>query len=201
MRALSMILANVVGALGAAFFARAGLEHYQHTHSLIGAAFFAEQLWIVLVYLVRRRAITVSSRIDDWILAFVGTFAGVMLRPSGIHPHWGVVLGLDLQLAGLALCVASFGALGRSFGFAPADRGIKRRGPYALVRHPIYASYLLLVGGYVLQSQSWRNALVAVVIWGSDIGRARAEERHLRGSGPYAEYRNRVRWRFIPRIW
>ena len=197
---MAMILANVVGALGAAFFARAGLEHYQRTHSLIGAAFFAEETWIVLIYLLRRQAITVSSRTDDWLLAFVGTFAGVLLRPAGSHPHWGVALGLDLQLAGLVVCVASFVALGRSFGFAPADRGLKRRGPYAVVRHPIYASYFLLVGGYVLQSLSWRNALVSVVIWGSDVGRALAEERHLATSNQYLEYCESVRWRLVPGI-
>jgi protein-S-isoprenylcysteine O-methyltransferase Ste14 len=200
-RTLVSIVANVVGAFGAAFFARAGLQHYQRTHSFIGAAFFAEQMWIVVVYLVRRRALTVSSRTDDWLLAVAGTFAGVLLRPTGIHPHWGVVLGLDLQLVGLALCVASFAALGRSFGFAPADRGLKQRGPYRVVRHPIYASYFLLVGGYILQSLSWRNALVALVVWGSDVGRALAEERHLTTSKLYAGYRSCVRWRLVPGIW
>ena len=32
--------------------------------------------------------------------------------------------------------------LGRSFGLVPANRGIVARGPYLLVRHPIYAGYL-----------------------------------------------------------
>lgn len=136
---LLRIAANLVGAFGAVLFARAGLQHYLRTHSLIGAVFLAEQLWIVVAFLVRRPARAVSRRSGDWLLAFGGTFGGVLFRPEGAHPPWGVVAGLGLQTAGLALCVTSFFALGRSFGFAPADRGLKRRGPYAVVRHPIYA--------------------------------------------------------------
>jgi len=45
------ITANLIGALGAAMFARAGLLHYLSTRSLIGAAFFAEQIWVVIAYL------------------------------------------------------------------------------------------------------------------------------------------------------
>jgi protein-S-isoprenylcysteine O-methyltransferase Ste14 len=65
-----------------------------------------------------------------------------------------------LQLAGLLAAITSLAALGRSFGFVAADRGLKTRGPYGVVRHPLYASYLLIQGGYVLQSLSVPNALV-----------------------------------------
>lgn len=193
--------ANLVGAAGAALFARAGLEHYLHTHSLVGAAFFAEQIWIVAAYLVRRPARVVTPRTGDWLLAFGGTFGGVLLRPTGAHPHWGMVAGLDVQVVGLAVCVVSFAFLGRSFGFAAADRGLVRRGPYAVVRHPIYASYFLLLAGYVMQSLSIRNAVVMVVVCGCDVGRALVEERLLVASGPYGDYRARVRWRLLPGVW
>jgi protein-S-isoprenylcysteine O-methyltransferase Ste14 len=92
-------------------------------------------------FLVRRPPAAVSRDPGSWLLAFGGTFAGVLLRPAGAHPHGGVVAGLGLQLAGLAVCVMSLLALGRSFGFVAADRGLVTRGPYALVRHPVYASY------------------------------------------------------------
>jgi protein-S-isoprenylcysteine O-methyltransferase Ste14 len=200
-RRLTRILANFVGAGGATFFAWAGLQHFQRTHSLVGAAFFAEQLWIVAAYLVRRPAATVSPRANDWLLAFGGTFGGVLFRPSGVHSHFGVVAGLDVQLLGLGLCVASFVALGRSFGFAAADRGLKQRGPYAVVRHPIYASYVLLLLGYVLQSFSLRNVVVMMFVCSCDVGRAFAEERFLTASARYAEYRSRVRWRLLPGVW
>ena len=195
------ITANLIAAFGAALFARAGLEYYLRTHSLIGGAFFAEEMWIVVAYLVRRPARVVSQRPLDWLLAFGGTFGGVLLRPDGVHPHWGVVAGFDVQMIGLVICVASFVALGRSFGFAAADRGLVQRGPYSFVRHPIYAAYFFLQIGYLLQSLSVRNALVVVFICSCNVGRAVVEERLLVSSSRYAEYRARVPWRLVPGAW
>jgi len=195
------IAANIIAAFGAALFAKAGLDYYLRTHSLIGGAFFAEEMWIVVAYLVRRPARVTSQRPVDWLLAFGGTFGGVLLRPDGAHPHWGVVAGFDLQMIGLVICVASFIALGRSFGFAAADRGLVQRGPYSLVRHPIYASYFFLQIGYLLQSLSLRNTLVVFFICSCNIGRAVVEERLLVSSGPYNDYRLRVPWRLVPGLW
>ena len=195
------IVANLVAAFGAALFARAGLEFYQRTHSLIGAIFFGEEMWVVVAYLIRRPARLVSQRPIDWLLAFGGTFGGVLLRPSGSHPHWGVVAGFDVQMIGLVICVASFVALGRSFGFAAADRGLKQGGPYSIVRHPIYASYFFIQIGYLLQSLSLQNALVVAFICSCNVGRALVEERLLISSTSYGEYRSRVRWRLLPGAW
>jgi protein-S-isoprenylcysteine O-methyltransferase Ste14 len=191
----------VVGAAGAAFFAQATLQAYLHTHRWFGAAFVAEQMWVVVAYLVRRPARTVTRRMSDWLLAFGGTFGGVLFRPVGLHPPWGVQAGLGIQLFGLAVCIVSFLALGRSFGFAAADRGLVGRGPYAVVRHPIYASYVLLQGGYVLQSMSAWNALVLVFVTACNVGRALAEDRLLATNEAYGAYRTRVRWRLFPGVW
>ena len=82
-----------------------------------------------------------------------------------------------------------------------ADRGLKTRGPYAVVRHPIYASYLLIQSGYVLQSLSLRNILIFFLVSACNIGRALAEEKLLAGSLAYRAYREQVRWRLIPYWW
>jgi protein-S-isoprenylcysteine O-methyltransferase Ste14 len=195
------ISVNVIGAVGAAFFAQATLRVYLQTHHLLGGAFFAEQMWVVLAYLIRRPARIVSRRLGDWLLAFGGTFGGVLFRPVGAHPQLGVTLGLAVQLFGLALCVASFLALGRSFGFVAADRGLVRRGPYAVVRHPIYASYLFLQFGYLFQSISVRNALVMVFASGCNVGRALVEDRVLATNDEYRAYCSKVRWRLLPGVW
>lgn len=195
------VAANMVGAIGAAYFARATLRFYLHTHRLIGAAFFVEQMWVVCAYLIRRPARTVSRRTGDWVLAFCGTFGGVLFRPVGTHPVWGVRIGLVIQLLGLAIGMVSFLTLGRSFGFAAADRGLVRRGPYAVVRHPIYASYVLLHAGYVLQSISVWNGLVMAFVTVCNMGRAVAEERVLATNESSGAYRLRVRWRLVPGIW
>ncbi len=192
---------NIVGAAGAAFFAEATLAYYLRTHHPIGVAFLAEQTWVVVAYLIRRPARAVSQRPRDWFLAFAGTFGGELFRPVGLHPTWGLEVGLGVQLVGLACCVVSFLALGRSFGFAAADRGLVRRGPYRLVRHPIYGSYLLLQLGYVIQSISAWNIAVMLVITGCNIGRSYGEDRMLATNDSYREYRSTVRWRLVPGIW
>ncbi len=142
-----------------------------------------------------------SRRVGDWALAFAGTFGGVLLQPGGVHSRWGLDAGLVLQLAGLAISVASLLALGRSFGSVAADRGIVARGPYAVVRHPLYAGYLLILVGYVLQSFSLWNAVVVLFVIGCDVGRSLVEERLLAASVEYQVYRGQVRWRLLPRVW
>jgi len=201
MESLFRILVNLAGALGAALFAQATLRYYLQTRTLIGGALVVEQTWFIVAFLVRRPARSVSWSPASWLLAFGGTFAGVLLRPVGEHPQWGLDLGLAVQLAGLALCIASLLCLGRSFGFVAADRGLVTRGPYGVVRHPVYASYLLIQTGYLLQSLSLWNLLVILTAAACNAGRALAEERLLAGSSPYLAYRRAVRWRFVPGVW
>ena len=147
---------NLIGAAGAALFARASVLFYLQTHRLIGGLFVIEQLWLVAAFLIRRPQRAVSRRPVTWLVAFGAAFA-LLLRPEGAHPAWGVTAGFALQLAGLLISIVSLLALGRSFGYIAADRGLRTRGPYAIVRHPVYTAYLLMQSGYVLQAMSVRN--------------------------------------------
>jgi protein-S-isoprenylcysteine O-methyltransferase Ste14 len=198
---LLRICVNLVGAGSAAVFSYSFLHFYVQTHRLIGILFFGQQTLVAFAYLIRRPARLVTRRLDDWLLAFGGTFAGVLFRPEGRHPGWGIHIGLVLQLLGVAIVVASLVTLGRSFGFAAADRGVVRRGPYAVVRHPMYASYLLLQSGYLLQSLSLRNTAVLLLGTICNAGRALAEERLLANNKDYLAYRSDVRRRIIPGLW
>jgi protein-S-isoprenylcysteine O-methyltransferase Ste14 len=193
--------ANVIGATGAAYFAYVTLDAYLRTHRPIGVLFFAEQMVVVVAYLVRRPARVVTLRFADWLLAFGGTFVPVLLRPDGAHPQWGLQWGLVMQFCGVVLCLWSFLFLGRSFGFAAADRGLVQRGPYRIVRHPIYASYVLLQTGYLMQSLSVRNSVVVLFALACNLGRIRAEERVLKANPAYAAYQERVRWRLLPGLY
>jgi protein-S-isoprenylcysteine O-methyltransferase Ste14 len=195
------ILVNLAGAASAAFFAQASLVFFAHTHRLIGGLFLVEQLWFVGAFLFRRPARVTSQQLGPWLLAAGGTFGGLLFRPGGLHLLWGVRAGFALQLAGLVLAIGSLVALGRSFGFVAADRGIVTRGPYAIIRHPVYASYVLIGTGYVAQSASWRNGAVLLFVTCCNLGRILAEERVLSRSPEYELYRGRVRWRVIPGAW
>ena len=198
---LARIAVNLAGAVIAALFAQASLRFYLHTHRLIGGLFVIEQTCFAVMFLLRRPAEAVSRRPRSWLLAFGGTFGALLLRPGGAHPPWGVQAGFGLQLAGLLIAIASLLALGRSFGFVAADRGLKTRGLYAIVRHPIYASYLLIQAGYVLQSLSLHNALIIAFASACNIGRVMTEEMLLSRSPAYRAYQQQVRWRLIPYLW
>src|SRR5215472_12752436 len=198
---LIRLATNVIGASFAVLFAWASLKFYLATHSLVGGLFVIEQAWFAVAFLTRRPPRAVSHRIESWLLAAGGTFGGLLLRPNASHPQWGVQAGLGLQLAGLVIVIVSLLALGRSFGFLAADRGLKTRGPYAVVRHPVYASYLLIQSGYVLQSLSVRNIAIFALVSACNVGRALAEEKLLAESAAYQAYRQHVRWRLVPFLW
>jgi protein-S-isoprenylcysteine O-methyltransferase Ste14 len=200
-RRLVRVGANLVGAGSAAVFSYSFLHFYLETHRPIGIVFFTQQTLVAVAYLVRRPARLVTRRLDDWLLAFAGTFVGVLFRPEGQHLAWGIWTGTVLQLVGFALAVTCLLTLGRSFGFAAADRGLVTRGAYAVVRHPMYASYLLLESGYLLQSLSLRNAAIFVIGTLCNAGRALAEERLLANNRDYSAYRRRVRRRIVPGVW
>jgi protein-S-isoprenylcysteine O-methyltransferase Ste14 len=195
------ILVNLAGAAFAAWFAKASIEYFVQTHRLIGGLFCIEQAWFVIAFLIRRPARAVSQHLGNWLLAAGGTFGGLLLRPAGIHMIWGVRAGFVLQLAGLLLVIGSLTALGRSFGFVAADRGVVTRGPYAVVRHPVYAAYLLIQVGYLAQALSWRNLVVLIAVTACNVGRIIAEERVLSGSSAYRSYRQVVRFRALPGLW
>src|SRR5215472_8152487 len=207
---VTRVVVNLAGAVSAAYFARASLAYYLATHRLIGGLFFVEQAWFVLAFLIRRpprrpAAIEVgpglTTRLAPWLLAAGGTFGGLLLRPSGLHPQWGVDLGFALQLIGLVIAIVALVTLGRSFGFVAANRGLVTRGPYAVVRHPVYASYIIIQTGYLVQSISLRNVIVLAGATACNIGRAIVEERVLASAPGYDRYRQRVRWRLVPGLW
>jgi len=107
-------------------------------------------------------------------------------------------LALAAQAAAVLLMGASLFYLGCNFSVLPQYRGTSMHGPYALVRHPIYSSYLVFDGALVLQAQSGLAVALWLVEFGLLLVRARFEERLLAASDPaYGRYLARVRWRFI----
>jgi protein-S-isoprenylcysteine O-methyltransferase Ste14 len=138
---------------------------------------------------------------------------------------WMVIMGLDAvrfhasdvpvwaQAAGaLAILVSHyvFWLVFRANSYAAPvvkiqeERGhaIATGGPYAIVRHPMYAGAILFLIGTPLLLGSWYGLALAPVIVVAFALRAVLEERTLAAQFPdYADYAARVRYRFVPLIW
>jgi protein-S-isoprenylcysteine O-methyltransferase Ste14 len=110
-------------------------------------------------------------------------------------------VGLMLVLLGACLGFASLLSLGRWFGVWPAFRGLSTRGPYRLVRHPMYLAYVLGDIGYNLYEYNLGTVLLVIAGWSSLFYRIRAEERILSRDAGWSSYVALVRYRFLPGLW
>lgn len=152
-----------------------------------------------------------------WDKLFMGVmvvlwFAWIALMGLDVRYHWSHVplyaqiVGFLLLILGCYLVWLTFRA--NSFA-APVVKIQKERehrvitgGPYAYVRHPMYAGALLINIGAPLLLGSWwglaPGALFTVLIG----VRAVLEERMLRAElVGYVDYANRVRYRLVPYLW
>ncbi|MGE8141565.1 methyltransferase family protein [Novosphingobium sp. NPDC080210] len=155
---------------------------------------------VMLFVLIRRPTTAISVRPGDWMLAITAT-AGPLLIMPGPNP-WPALapLGIALVLFGNLFQVWAKLSLRRSFGIAPANRGIKISGPYRFVRHPMYAGYLVTHIGIFLLMPSLLNLAIYVVSWWSQTLRLLAEERLLGLDPAYQEFSKNTRWRMIPGV-
>ena len=115
-----------------------------------------------------------------------------------------VILGDVLVVVGNALVGRVFAEntfTSATIGVVPGQRVIST-GPYAIVRHPMYASSLLYLAGTPLALGSWWGFLALAEMIPFLIWRLLDEERALARDLPgYAEYCRTVRNRLIPRVW
>lgn len=131
----------------------------------------------------------------------VGMFALVAIRTPEESVSTGLVFAGDLvALVSAAWVLVSIVALGRCFGVLPEARGLVTRGPYRLVRHPLYLGELGTCAGLVIAAPSTWNLVVASAFAGAQGVRMHLEERALATEFPeYAVYRNRTP-RLVPRL-
>ena len=107
---------------------------------------------------------------------------------------------MSIQTVGMLGIIAALLSLRRSFGIVPANRGIRTQGLYNVVRHPLYASELLALGGFAVASPSLWNVSLWLCDFALQLSRAYAEERLLSEDPSYVQYRSRVKYRLIPLI-
>lgn len=127
---------------------------------LIGYAF----LFGVTVLLWIPMPVTLSSPMKNVgaVAGFVAFVAGVLLTLWGRHalgPMWTVTTTTGVRLH--------------------TDHQLIRTGPYAIVRHPMYLGFLLMLAGTVLIYRTWVLIAYLVLAIARFSGRARIEERAL----------------------
>ena len=143
-------------------------------------------------------AMACDIRVPLWLLAIGGTLMPLALRPTATSGF--PLLGTTVQIIGTAGIIAALLSLRRSFGIVPAHRGIRTRGLYRMVRHPLYAAELFTILGIVLARPSPLNVGAFGCFCALQFLRAKAEERFLGSDPVYAAYRARVKYQLIPGV-
>ena len=138
-------------------------------------------------------------------------FIALFLLPAVDHRFdWSqvpaaIVLVGDALVA-LGFCIVFLVFKENSFSAATievaAGQTVVSTGPYAVVRHPMYAGALVMLFGTPLALGSWWALAIFVPIVGAIVWRLLEEERFLLANlDGYADYRRIVRFRLVPFLW
>jgi protein-S-isoprenylcysteine O-methyltransferase Ste14 len=163
-------------------------------------------------FIVRRSTMREKEKVQRWV-QFVGTpFLLASLVIPGIDHRFGwSTLPVGVVIGALALSLAGYFAILRVFlenRWAGrtietyAGQQVISTGPYAIVRHPMYAGSSLLYITTPLALGSWWAVLPALAFIPVFVLRIGNEEEVLvRELAGYEEYRRKVRYRLVPLVW
>jgi protein-S-isoprenylcysteine O-methyltransferase Ste14 len=211
---LALVMALVI-------FGSAGTVHYWEAWVYLAIFFGAATL--TTVYLMHEDPALLERRMRGGPtaetrpaqqLAMLGAslgFIALLVVPALDRRYGWSALPLFIVVAGDVLAVVGFYLIflvyrENTFTSATievsADQKVITTGPYAIVRHPMYAGgSLYLVGTPLALGSYWGLAAFAAtlpfLIW-----RLFDEERLLAAQLPgYREYQKNVRYRLLPRVW
>jgi protein-S-isoprenylcysteine O-methyltransferase Ste14 len=140
-------------------------------------------------------------------LAFLATFAvpGLDRRFGWSHVPFPVSLAGNGMIAiGFLIVFLTFRENTFTAGTIEIAEGqhVIDSGPYAVVRHPMYAGALVMIAGIPLALGSWWGLIPAALLIPVLVWRLLREETFLAATLPgYDAYRGRVRHRLAPIFW
>jgi protein-S-isoprenylcysteine O-methyltransferase Ste14 len=119
-------------------------------------------------------------------------------------PAWLCLAGFVLMLAAYASVLWVFHTNRYASRIVEVQPGqtVISTGPYAVVRHPMYSSQLVMLPSLMIALGSWYSSALSLLILVPLVLRIRNEEEVLRRNlAGYVEYCTQTRWRLIPGIW
>lgn len=176
------------------------LTDFVRTGRITGLFFVVSEALVVILTIIRRRAQKVDHSFEAAALTIISLLGPPLVRSAetpGIAPDW---LTAGVSIVGLVIVIAGKLTIGRSFGIAPAIRGIVDSGPYSVVRHPIYTGYLLTHAAALAAYPSVWNVTLILTADVALVLRALVEERILRSDVRYQAYCQRVSWHLVPGV-
>jgi protein-S-isoprenylcysteine O-methyltransferase Ste14 len=215
---LSLLLLPI--AMGLILFCTAGTLHYWQAWDCLAA--FTGGSALVTAYLVRHDPALLERRMRGGptaekeprqriIMSFTTAgFLAHMVVPALDHrfgwsamPLWVPIAGDVLILIGLYIVYLVF----RENTFTAAtiqvaeNQKVISTGPYAIVRHPMYAGALLYLLAMPIALGSWWGLVAFAATFPFLIWRIFEEEQLLSRQLPgYTDYCARVRWRLLPGV-
>ena len=124
---------------------------------------------------------------------------GLAFKLSPPPAEWPLLATLPFLL-GVVWSALSLATLGKSFAILPSVRECVSRGPYRLIRHPIYLGESIMLLGCIIAAggKSW---WILIFFAPAIFARIHAEESALmRSSEGWRMYSKQVPWRLIPKI-
>jgi len=173
---------------------------FMRTGRVTGLLLLASESLVVVLTIARRRARLVDRSAAAAIMTALSLAGPPLLRAGQAAPLAPDAVTAMASAVGLLLVVVGKVALGRSFGLVPANRGVVARGPYTLVRHPIYTGYLVTHLAFLVAHPAPWNACVILIADTALIVRALMEERVLSADVEYQTYCRRVGWHLVPGV-
>ena len=176
------------------------LADFLRTGHITGLLLLVSEALIVILTVVRRRAQIIDRSTAAAVTTTLSIVGPPLLRAGqtpGLLPDMVTAI---VSAVGLLLVIGGKMTLGRSFGIAPANRGVVARGPYTIVRHPIYAGYLITHVAFLVAQPTPLNLVIVAVADTALIARALIEERVLSTDVQYRTYCQRVAWHLVPGV-
>lgn len=170
----------------------AGDSAMRWTGTVLTSLFYA---LIIFCYLRRHQAIATHGSVAGWVVAVVATMAPFPLPFFHSSPPGnGRQLAADLLLVmGTAGSIWSLWFLGRNVSVIAQARAVSSRGPYRLVRHPLYTAEMISALGLAIAAGTIAAFAAWTVLCAMQVYRASREEQILLRTLPaYRDYRART---------